>query len=821
MAKKENQPEKSVPIQSSTDGLRGQITREEDGKLKAPINIIQTVTAAKTLYYKYRFEALRRIELYARIEGLIAGNPPYNPVELDRHGLSHISNFNNLDGRALYERGALAYWNLLNEAETLCKFYIHDMNPEAPKVAATMAKNWDYVVRKWPSFYTQVNTLSAQIIKFGLSPVIWPDERDWRWRTVELSRFFITDQAQADVERLTSIFVETTFTVQYLFEVYNEFKDVSKKESPWNIEELEKFLLFRANRYVKDRGQEIINLMDLQLRLQNGDLRFDGLFTDSVRLVSLLQQEYENSDGKSGVSHYLFDSVYDHGNFLYFVDKQYKEIQEALVIFTASPGEFTLHSNRGLGHKIFAGCQAMMQLDCSIVDSAKWASTIFLKSLATGSKDIEAIRFVPGAPTNIGTAEFVQNNFGSNISQLIGASQYINQKLQYNTANSGDDPGVPDRNYGSISPTQARMESYREFGVLKHNIAHFYSQFDIVIRNMVAKMLHSKKGYPGYEYAKEWKDRCLEDGVPEEMFSIKDESEWGLPRQLDVKATRVAGDGSTLGLLMGLQELGPISANFGPKASAWYERKYVMATMGKDEVEAFTSENETPDEMAGGASLAGLENIAMRQGESPVFSLDNEHRSHFITHMALAKDTIEQLGQQQTDPVEADKIFNVLLPHVDEHFQALQRSPFNRNFVQSIAQSYNQFKQYATLNRKNASSMLQAELKQRQKDEQNQQKAMSEEELNQFTTLQDEKRKDFKIQSQVTRAARANENRADVMRDKVKMDADNQRLKIHLENSNKIIDNKSKLDERSTEELRGDINTIQGATISPNDIELQ
>lgn len=796
-------------IGGDTNSLRGQLTESDKGKLEAPDNIVSTPTAARAIYFHYRTQHLKRIDLYAKIEGLIAGNPPYNPLDLEKHKLSHIANFNNLDGRSLYERGALAYWNLLNQAQFIARFEIKGLEIEGPQKLEweqVMARHFDKVVREWQSFYTQVNTLSGQLIKFGVSPCIWPDERDWRWRTVELQRFFVTDQAQSDVDLLTAVCVETPFTVQSLYEIYKHFsKKGNKSDSPWNLDELAALLLYRANTFVKT-DNVVLDMMDLQRRLQNGDLSYDALFSDTIRLVSLLYKEYS---GK--ISHYMFDRYFDKGKFLFESKEQYHEMQEAMVIFTASPGEFTIHSNRGLGHKIFSGCQAMMQLDCSIIDAARWSSTPLLRSLSTGSKDFEAIRFYPGVPTNIGTAEFQQNNLGANISQLIGASQYILQKLQYNTANSGDDPGVPDRNLGSVSPSQARMESFKEFGVLKHNIAWFYSQFDVVIRNMAAKMVHSKKGYPGYDESYYWKKCCIDDGVPERLFEGGSES-YRLPRHLQVYATRVAGDGSTLALIMGLQELSGTVASFSAKGVKEYQRQLVMATMGVDYVDAFLGDVE-PDESTGGASLAGLENIAMRGGESPIFSPDNEQRSHLVTHFALSHDTITRLQQQEITAMDADKVFNVLLPHMSDHIGYIARSPYEAQFLNSIKKEWGQLQQYANLNRKNAASQMQAELRKRKEAEETQQQVLSEEEIKNLQAQGQERRANFKVESQVARADAANKTRADIMREKVQLDAGNKRLEVELNAKAKS------LEEKPTGEIRTDLAKLNGTDSAPFNIE--
>lgn len=828
----------SIETSSETDSIRGQIVETSPGVLKSPENIIQTIYGAKAIYYQYRTESLRRIDLYAQIEGLIAGNPPYNPGELAKHKLSHIANFNNLDARGLYEKGALAYWNLLNEAETLVKFEIrpgnwmeryktqaqnaNNQDPMLTEWADILATHWNTVVRSWPSFSVAFNTLVGQLVKFGLSVALWPDEQDWRWRTIELPRFFVEDQAQSDIELLTSVCVETIFTAQYLYEVYERFKDKGGHKAdgswdydkcPWNLDELAGLMVYVANSFMK-ADKQFMDMMDIQRRIQNGDLTFNNIFSDSIRIVSLLYKEYDGT-----ISHYMFHPRFDLGKFLYFQSNQYDRMEDALVIFTASPGEFTLHSNRGLGHKIFSGSQAMMQLDCSIVDMARLSATPVIQSQSTGSKDAEAIRWYPGVPMNVGTAQFVQNNLGANIQQLILASQYLMGKIQFNTTNSGDDPSVPDSSVGSVSPTEARARSFKEFGVLKNNIAHFYSQLDRVVTNMTVKMLESKATYPGNDYVEEWKRRCEEDGVPPELFTFGTKDVSGMPTHLKVRATRVAGDGSTLARIIGLQELQAVAPEFGPKQARAYQKEYVLATMGAEYVPTF-GPSDNPDEQSGGASLAGVENAIMRAGESPIFSTDNEHKAHFTTHAALASDTIQKIQQQQLDPVSADKIFTVLVPHMGEHWNVLQNSIFAKSFVAQTKNSWNQITQYATLNHHNAEKQMQAAIRKQQEQQAKTQQTLSDEQLKELQVTSDIARKNKAMDAKEARSDQQNQTKADQSRDKIQIDAANKRLEITLNAQNDTLAQQAANTENAPlSTLRADLQDANGATPAPYDLE--
>jgi hypothetical protein len=802
--------------------IRAPITQAKPNDLEAPENIITSVAAAKSIYYNFRFSHLARIELYAGIEGLFSGNPPYNPTELASKGLSHITNYNNLNGRAFYEREALSFWNLINEAEYLAEFEVVPTSlfgtatgEDLVDWADTLSRHWDSIVRSWPSFNVVYNTLTGQLVKLGVSPVLWPDERDWRFRTIELQRFYVQDQAQCDMDLLTCVIVESVFTAQYLWEVYDTFKNVPKDECPWNIDELTALLLFFANQFTKDQ-YAFIDMMDIQRVIQNRDVTFNQIFTDDIRIASMLYKEY---DGK--VTHYMFHPRWDNGNFLYMADRQYKSMQEALVIFTASPGEFTIHSNRGLGHKVYSACQAMMQLDCSIVDMARMSATPLIKTLATGDKDFSAIRFYPGVPTLLGQAEFVENTLGANIQQLVGASQYVYNKIEANLSNSGDNPGEPDKSHGSLSPTQARSQDYKEFSILKNNIAHFYSLFTRVIQNMVVKMLNSKPTYPGYEYVEEWKRRCIQDGVPEEIFKVTNPDGVGLPAHLKVKATRVAGDGSNYAKLLGLESLLPISQSFGPKEEAEYKKQWIIATMGPQYVRAFMQDSLNAENASGGASLAGVENAAMQGGFSPVFSPDNEHRAHFTIHLALGNDIIRRIQQQQLSAVDADRVFTVLIPHMQEHFEALEKNIFAKQFVEQMKRPWDELHQYAVLNRHNAAKEIQANIKKQQALQAKNQQVLSKEQLDQLSTQAKIDDNRTKMQASIENQKEANQNRAENEKERIQLDAENKRLATRLNatpGEGTVDDQEARLASEPLATLRQNLADINGQSPAPYDL---
>lgn len=799
--------------------IRGQLVQSSADTLTAPENIVQTVIAARTIYESMRFQNMKRFELFAGIEGLLQGNPPYDPIELEQNGMS-IANFNNMDAPARYNKGGLAFWNLLNASEYIAKFCFYDDKANIEGYGDILAKYWDKVVREWKSFGRHFCCLTGQLLRFGYASLIWSDERDWKWTPVETAKLYLQDEASTDTELLTTILVETPFTVQELYQIYDKCKELPKDKSPWNCDILATYLVYRANNWAKTVGTEnaIINMMDLQVRLQNNDVCLSWLYSDEVRLITLFQKEYS---GK--ISHYIFDRYYTNptGNdgFLYFVNEQYGSLSEAFSLFTYSPDVFTVHSNRGLGHMLFAPCQATSQLDCDMFNMARFSSSPIIRSSPMSTRDIGAITFRPGMPLDIGGAEFEQNNLGANIAGVVSASSYLLQKLSTNIIYAGDDAAVPDQIQGSITDSQAKRKDYKEQGVQRNVIAHFYNQFDSVLEQMLIKMMKSKKGDPGYDAYKRWKDLCIQAGVPEELFSMDD----GYPRYFYCRASRVGGDGSTLGLITGLDTIGPLVPGFSSRGMRNYQKDYVRASMGSDYVERYLGEVE-PDESSEGSSLAQQENngfTVISPDQSPKaarFSPDNDQRAHIRVHMEFLQQLMQARMGQELDAQTADKMFSVSIPHTQEHLSFIARNPLQRVFFESVKKPWEQIYNYAQLNRKNAESEIKAEINKQQKEQEKMNAAQLEQQRKDWVVEQEQARKDRESNEKMERNKEQSETRGEIQREATTAQAANNRRKVELEAANKR-DAKNQDEAPSVPVLRQQLLDMQGTSPSPSDFE--
>lgn len=669
---------------SATDGKEGVIS--QDGKPVAPEQTIPTASAARTIYERLQHQHLQRAHNYRRIQGMIDGNPPFNQQALAAAGLNDMANVNWKDADSIFRSVGLAYWSLFNEVKNIISIkttFTNDegMNAEWSKI---LSEEWDKIIRLWPTFNKHMTLHQGEMIKFGLSGILWGDERDWRFKPIDVSRFYFPDQTRNDPEALTLIVIEEKYEAQYLWDVYEGASD----SGPWSKEALGEVLLQLANIPDDDR-HNYYNTDILQQKIRNGDFYYTDLYNDDIALISLLSREYES--GK--VTHQMIHRRVETPDFVYEAVDQYEEMCEAFFYFTYEPGNKTIHGSKGLGHKMFSPVQAITHLDCSVLDQAKRAGTLLIKSGPSRGRDDRQIKFVHGGVIDVGEAEIAQNTMGNNVAQTVEVSRYFRDKVFTNNNISGNDPGFPDKNIRSGN-RQAQMQVLKEAQVQKNQIAHYYLQLDFFFKEIVRKMLKSRQGWPGYEYVKMWKDACIERGIPEQVFDYQKAPKKpdGMPIFLDVSATRSSGAGSQMADQLTMQRVMEVMPTMGERGKINALMDYIAAFRGHEYVDRYFPPEDRQKQPTGDDTIASIENNQLSEGKQVIVSPDNNHLIHAQNHMRLMSEVMKMYQQDPQMMIEegknvlqwADEIMQVTGPHFVKHLFFLAQDPTVKAQVQEL-----------------------------------------------------------------------------------------------------------------------------------------
>lgn len=728
-------PERQFFGQGAMDGIT-----EINGKPEAPERSIPTAQAALAIYRRLRDNNLKRVGTYQKIQGMLDGNPPYNPAKMIKAGLTDMCNVNWKDGEALYRSAALAYWSLFNQVEFIAEFHVtleepkageqgtgsgytpdamaeREMAPEAARNAqildqesgispemqdiasrtstgaaarkAASAQNaeygrilseeWNRVIRSWPSFNRRMNFHQGELLKFGLNAIIWPDERDWRFTPVSVRDFVVPDETENDIEMIDLICIEKSYSARYLWDVYEKARH--NPGGVWNADVLGDLLVRLA--HVSDQSPYMTDRVDpllLQNRLRQGDLYYDAIYNDDIRLISIFVKEYDDER----FSHIMIHPELMLEDFLYFNYKQYKNISEAFTYFTFSPGEEKLHSNKGLGHSIFAAVEAITQLDCSLLDQAKRGGSLLLRSNPGRGADDRQVKFAPGGIVDLGECEVAQNTLGANVQAIAETSQYFRRKILENNNISGFDASSADRD--AQQATVVQMQVSREARIQRNVISHYYDGLDRFFREIVRKMLLSKPSYPGYEYVKSWKNACIKRGVPEEVFEMGDElTPDGLPVHLNVSATRSAGSGSQAADIMEMQLVMNLLPQLGQRGRIAAMQDYIAAARGWRYKDRYMPVEDRDDQPTGHDTIASLENNQLSDGKQVTVSPDNNHLIHAQNHIRMMQEWM-QMYQQDSEAMwenttllqKVHEVYSVAGPHFVKHLLILSQDPLNK-----------------------------------------------------------------------------------------------------------------------------------------------
>ena len=755
---------------------KGVMDPNSDNVALAPMRVIPTAQAALAIYRNLRDRNLKRIGGYQKIQGMLDGNPPYNPARMMKEGLSDMCNVNWKDGEALYRQAVLAYWSLFNQVEFIADFKVtleepkemqmgegSGYTPEGRKAASVMnaelgkiiSEEWNNVIRSWPSFNKRMNFHQGELLKFGLNAIIWPDERDWRFKPVSVKNFIVPDNTENDMEMIDLICIENTYSARYLWDVYD---NISDDNGVWNKKVLGDLLVRLAN--VSDVNAYRTDRVDplwLQSELKQGNLYFDALYNDDIRLVSIFVKEYD--DG--AFSHIMIHPSLSTDDFVYFNYKQYKNLREAFTYFTFSPGEEKLHANKGLGHSIYAAVEAITQLDCSLLDQAKRSGSLLLRSNPGRGADDRSVKFVPGGIIDLGECEVAQNTLGSNVQNIAETSRYFKQKILENNNISGFDSSTQDRDYQSAFTMQ--YQASREARVQRNVIAHYYEGLDRFFREIVRKMLLSKPSYPGYEYVKTWKENCIARGVPEEVFEIGDSvTPDGLPRHLQVSATRSAGSGSQTADIMEMQLVMNLLPQLGQRGRQAAMEDYIAAARGWRYKDRYMPMEDMDNQPTGHDTIASIENNQLSDGKQVIVSPDNNHLIHATNHMRMMQEWLQMYFQDSEAMYEGttllqkvNNVFAVAGPHFVKHLMILSQDPTMKAQYQQLNAQWAEVANYGDMIRHNADRQMQAQMQEQQEA------AMLQQQYDQQNTPE-------QIKARGSVATKDMKMRADIERDKVR-----------------------------------------------------
>jgi hypothetical protein len=673
-------------------------------RLSAPKNIVSTDGQARALFTELRRHHGDLIRDFAQIQGQYDGHPPIDPDKLCKLGLDYKANINPGYSRVIINRYLSHLFNLTHGVRWLVNFKLdlrkHEdfakakerglpVSTEQMKWAESMSRNFHRVLKSWDDLDNNLEMLKKDMVLFGRGHARWEDHRDFRFKITSPDFLGLQPGARFSKSSLSKFYLEHT---KPLVDLWDEYEDASDSGSFWNKKALA-YLLYQLT--VTASGEKADTnwergFLEMTRKIKSKESMVDVLYREEVNLVSVFTKEF---DGKFTHTIIHRDITTPNDKPLFFHDRQFDSICHLLHTFPFQPGDRDIASARGLGHKIFSIVNAMSRMDNQLIDSSFWASTIFMKTKAGRNRDGKQYKINVGSITDVGEAELIANPSAVNLNASAQANQYFRSILQLNYNTEGLD--IEEKDGQARTLGEVGLLAFKEAGITKPQINFFYSNLDGLWKEVVRKFLSSKGRGPAGKFYNYWVELCEDDGVPEELLDpdLDDVGLDGLPKWLEVSATRATASGSKIADIISVKEMFSLAPFMSEDKRHTFLQRAVSAYDDSSAIDVYFPDEDRPDVLTQGMQKAIMENGLMAvQQEIPV-SPNDSHRDETPVHMQKCEEIIQgwitaidqSTGQSAPDAViAADDQLRLIYQHTAAHLALLSQSPWDKPLAEDL-----------------------------------------------------------------------------------------------------------------------------------------
>lgn len=635
---------------------------EPDGKT-APERRVSTVKAASSIFTKLKDADKASARNRARIDAMFDGVPPYDQGELIRTGQGSRTNLNFGEAQRFLDIAMASFVDLYDSLQRFVHIPIKRgvADPGFARAAGQIiAEELTDVLRSWPRFHSHFLRLANHFAKHGVGAA-WFDRPDsWQFSVGGLDDFKVPRQTVVDEEAVEVAATQKQFLVHELWGfIKNE--EVAEKAG-WNVKEVKRALLQNAT---NTENRPYDDWETLQRTLKNNDIN-EGVRATSVDCVMLRVREFS---GKVSVYYFVEDCPED---FLYVKEDAYDRPSSAFVLFTYGAGSNgTLHSVRGLGHRIFNHVQTSNRLRCQMVDGAMVSSGLILQP--EGERDLDKLSFTFYGPyallaPNLNVVERPVPDLTRSVVPALGEiqTQLLQNVDQHNTY------GVQSHPYRNEMQVMGDMAAEGALSGATLNL--FYASWQRLLREIVRKMITGRAD----DFTRALFERCAQRGISEDIVKAVDFDR--------VTAVRAVGRGSRRDRLFALRELHGISGSFDEQGRRTLVREISTGLVGRDLTDELIPDDPEP-RLTVDVKVALLENSKLIRGEEiPV--LDNEpHGLHLIHgHAPALSEAIGRVQSGEDDPMEVLPGLMAMHQHVEQHLAQYSLDPFAQSEVARLRQ---------------------------------------------------------------------------------------------------------------------------------------
>jgi hypothetical protein len=688
--------------ESSLDPLDIKGLNPETGA--APKCRVDSVDAARSIYLAIKKSDEGSSRNRALIDGMFNGNPPFNANDLIEMGQGDRTNLDFGDAAAIKEQALAGYYDLTSSVDKLARVQTnHGTSEQAAEWSEIISEEFHRTLREWREFEFNHQRLSDYFVSHGVGVTFFEDEVDWRYRVAGLSEFRIPRATRANESEIEVATADREYRADELYSFIRDPKVA--EELGWDVNTT-RTAIQRAC-YANQATVTLADWEKLEVELKNNDLLYGQAKSKVVKVVHMWVREFS---GK--VSHLIFlqepleSPCGCKETFLFKRENRFESPTNCFVTFCYGVGNGTYHGIRGLGFKIYPHIQVLNRLRCGMVDGALLSSSLIVQPSDSSSRaldDLTLTYYGPYAlfPPGLKIVEKAVPNLQQNIIPVINdmAMQMQNNTGSYQTRATTAD-GQARTAY------EVRSQLQKEATLSSASINLFYHPWKRLLTEVYRRL--SRRDYtalePGGKEAVEFRKRCIKRGVPmEAILKVK-----------QVDPVRAIGYGSPQMRMAAVDETMQIFGSLDEAGRINLLRDRIACRFGQEVVDRYLPPPQTSLRPPMDYKIAVLENATMSSGSGIPVSPGENHFIHASTHLQALDQLDQAVAQGGSQPQQALMAFQMFLPHLAQHVQALGQDLVRKDEVALMRQRLQQLEASA----KRLQDELQAQAENMQKAEQ-------------------------------------------------------------------------------------------------------
>jgi len=622
----------------------------------------------------------------AIMQSMVDGNPPYSDARDRMMGYFGRTNVNWGLLTKAHRNGVMPYTDILDSMDNF------GIIPIKPGYANEQERNlWEPVIAEelhrmithWREFLINWQLKASYYWMWGAAFTFRDDSLDWRWRVENLQNLKMPRGTRASLNNLDRITCRVQMNPGELYAKIGDTPETEElaRRAGWNPEAVK-----QACKNAHPKAMPTDDPEDMQAMWKDNSINSGN----TALIVELVHEWVQEMDGT--VSHYIADYLTQTQNnatqdFLYKKEGEYESMSALVNAYTNGVGtNGDIHSVRGEAYFLFQSAQAYNRLLCKFLDKSIEESNTYIQ--ATGEDSINELAIRPRGPlveiTN--GVEFVERrapNVANSLVQSLDAIQGIFQ-VQSSGVAAGAGAAI-DRGQKTKYELQRRDEM--EGRLSSGTIGLFFRAWEEDYRTVAIRVTNPElqPEHPGGAEAFDFRARCIERGVPEEVLLN------GLDFD-NIQINMGIGKGSTAERRSTLDFLN----------ASVYQRLDAegQATLTRDTVASYTNAryarllvpvqpNLRPplDQQ-----IANMENQLMSAPslKMAVIEPNQNHIVHCQTHIESLQQDNQQLADQQVELQDIIPQMQLKSQHAGEHLQFIDPMDPRAKMFKEALQQFNE-----------------------------------------------------------------------------------------------------------------------------------